>query len=62
MTATLPAVKTIVVWICIMWTGNTNVVVDNIATEFNCQGLLRAANVYNSSSGHCFAVRKAVVR
>ncbi len=52
--------STIVVWVCIMWTGTNYVVIDNIATEQNCIGVSKAfnANVGPNYGAVCIPVRK----
>lgn len=48
-----------VVWVCIMFTGSGPVVIDNIASEANCRGLIAAYAQHSSlASGSCIAVRK----
>lgn len=58
--------STVVVWVLIMWPGfGSAVVIDNIATERNCRGVLAAYKQYTNdghSDGMCIAVRKAVVK
>lgn len=53
----------LVVWVCILWTGNTNVVIDNIQSQEDCRQFLRAyaqqAHAY--PSGVCIPIRKAIL-
>lgn len=57
--------STMIVWVLILWTGSTTVVVDNIASQSNCLGLVanyqREASM-SGNSAHCLAVRKAVIK
>ena len=51
---------TVVVWVCIIWYSNTGVlVIDNIASERNCLGVL--AQESPRYSGKCIAVRKVKI-
>lgn len=51
---------TIVVWVLIMWTGQDNVVIDNIASRQNCEAVktIYNRNFGNGGHGTCIAVRK----
>jgi len=54
---------TVVVWVLVLWAGSSIAVVDNIASEQNCRGLLAGYKQASDRSavyigGDCFAVRK----